>query len=72
MRDLGSSPGVGRSPGEGNLYQYSGLENSMDYIESDRTSDFHFILYTSLNKVATVLALEQVSVINNLTGSKGV
>ena len=44
----------------------------MDYIESDRTSDFHFILYASLNKVATVLALEQVSVINNLTGSKGV
>ena len=30
--DLGSMPGVGRSPGEGNSYplQYSGLENSMD------------------------------------------
>ena len=30
--DLGSIPGVGRSPGEGNSYphQYSGLENSMD------------------------------------------
>ena len=27
-------PGLGRSPGEGNVYplQYSGLENSMDYI----------------------------------------
>ena len=42
--DLGSIPGLGRSPGEGNGYplQYSGLENSMDYIihavaESDRT-----------------------------------
>ena len=31
--DLGSIPGLGRSPGEGNHYslQYSGLENSMDY-----------------------------------------
>ena len=31
--DLGSTPGLGRSPGEGNGYpfQYSGLENSMDY-----------------------------------------
>ena len=30
--DLGSIPGLGRSPGEGNGYplQYSGLENSMD------------------------------------------
>ena len=32
--DLGSIPGLGRSLGEGNGYplQYSGLENSMDYI----------------------------------------
>ena len=32
--DLGLIPGLGRSPGEGNSYplQYSGLENSMDYI----------------------------------------
>ena len=31
--DLGSIPGLGRSPGEGRGYppQYSGLENSMDY-----------------------------------------
>ena len=30
--DLGSIPGLGWSPGEGNSYplQYSGLENSMD------------------------------------------
>ena len=30
--DLGSIPGLGRSPGEGSGYplQYSGLENSMD------------------------------------------
>ena len=31
--DLGSIPGLGRSPGEGKGYalQYSGLENSVDY-----------------------------------------
>ena len=31
VRDLGSTPGLGRSPGEGNSYplQYSGLKNSM-------------------------------------------
>ena len=38
--DLGSIPGLGRSPGEGKGYplQYSGLENSMDCIvqESQR------------------------------------
>ena len=44
VRDLGSIPGLGRSPGEGRGYplQYSGLGNSMDYIvhgvaESDTT-----------------------------------
>ena len=32
VEDLDSTPGFGRSPGEGNSYpqQYSGLENSMD------------------------------------------
>ena len=54
--DLGSIPGLARSPGEGNGYplQYSGLENSMDSIvhgghkESDTTEQLslslHFIL----------------------------
>ena len=48
--DLGSVPGLGRSPGEGKGYplQYSGLENSMDCIIHGATksqtqlSDFHF------------------------------
>ena len=48
--DLGSIPGMGRSPGEGKSYllQYSGLENSMDCIvhgvakSQTRLSDFHF------------------------------
>ena len=50
--DLGSIPGLGRSPGEGKGYplQYSGLENSMNYtvhgITKSRTqlSDFRFRL----------------------------
>ena len=49
-RDLGSIPGLGRSPGEGKGYplQYSGLENTMDCIvcgvtkSRTRLSDFHF------------------------------
>ena len=46
--DMGSIPGLGRSPGEGKATtQYSGLENSMDFIvhgSQSRTqlSDFHF------------------------------
>jgi len=47
--DLSSIPGLGRSPGEGKGYplQYSGQENSMDYIihgvpkSWTRLSDFH-------------------------------
>ena len=48
--DLGSIPGLGRSPGEGKGYplQYSGLDNSMDCIihgvkkSWTQLSDFHF------------------------------
>ena len=47
--DLGSIPGLGRSPGEGKDYplRYSGLENSMDCIvhrvakSQTQLSDFH-------------------------------
>ena len=49
--DLGSIPGWGRCPGEGNGYplQYSGLENSRDCIvhgvakRRTRLSDFHLV-----------------------------
>ena len=52
--DLGSVPGLGRSPGEGNgyLFQYSGLENSMDYGVTKswtRLSDFNFISHGRTN-----------------------
>ena len=48
--DLGSIPGLGKSPGEGKGYplQFSGLENSMDCIvhgvakSGTQLSDFHF------------------------------
>ena len=46
--DLGSIPGLGRSPGEGNGYplQSSGLENSVDCIvhgvAESRTQPSHF------------------------------
>ena len=50
--DLGSVPGLGRSPREGKGYpfQYSGLENFMDCIvhgvakSQTQLSDFHFTL----------------------------
>ena len=52
--DLGSIPGLGRSPGEGKGYplQYSGLENSMDLYrpwgskELDMTRQLSLSLYT--------------------------
>ena len=52
--DLGSIPGLGRSPGEGKGYplQYSGLENSMGCIVHEvvkswtRLNDFHSLIHT--------------------------
>ena len=49
--DLGSIPGLGRSPGDGKGYSllYSGLENSMDGIVPEvaksqtHLSNFHFL-----------------------------
>ena len=51
--DLGSIPGLGRSPGEGKGYplQYSGLKNSRDCVvhgvakSQTQLSDFHFHFY---------------------------
>ena len=58
MGDLDLIHGLGRSPGEGNNYpcQYSGLENSMNFIvlgvakSQTRLSDFHYynILYSNI------------------------
>ena len=57
--NLGSIPGLGRSPGEGKGYplSYSGLENSMDCIvhgvakSGTRLSNFHFTSGQSLSHV---------------------
>ena len=51
--DLGSIPGLGRSPGEGKGYpfQYSGLENSMDCIVHGVTNMLHEILINESSKV---------------------
>ena len=54
--DLGSIPGLGRSPGEGKGHplQYSGLENSMDCIVNTVTKNqiqlsyFHLLLTVDL------------------------
>ena len=56
--DLGSIPGLGRSPGEGKGYplQYSGLENSIDCIvygvskSWTQLSDFHLHFGKEENK----------------------
>ena len=62
--DLGSVPGLGRSPGEGKGFplQYSGLEDSMDCtvhgVAKSRTwlSDFQFHFQTQLQVIsATIL-----------------
>ena len=52
VKNLPAIPGLERAPGEGNGYplQYSGLENSMDYIVHavtkswTRLNEFHFTL----------------------------
>ena len=67
MGDLGSIPGLGRSPGEEKGYplQYSGLENSMDCLVHRNTksrtglSDFHF-------SPESILKLEQLNLMNFL------
>ena len=49
--DLGAIPGLGRFPGEGKGYplQYSGLENSMDYISPwGRKEDLATFTFTLL------------------------
>ena len=48
--DMGSIPGLGQSPGEGNHYplQYSGLENSMDSPWGHKESDTTELLSLSL------------------------
>ena len=65
MGDVGSIPGLGRSPVEGKCYQlqYSGLENSMDYtvhgVANSRTrlSDFHFLFLGNVSGFLNLLVI---------------
>ena len=68
--DLGSIPGLGRSPGEGKGYplQYSGLENFMDYTVHGVTkswtqlSDFHSLTHSH---AALITAIKLLFIIMN-------
>ena len=62
--DLGSIPGLGRSPGEGKTYpfQYSGLENSMDSPWSRKELDTTFTFLI----LAMQLAIENNSLITDI------
>ena len=61
MGDLGSIPGLGTSPGEGNGYplQYSGLEKSVGYQwgckESDKTERLSLSLLIELEQRAWIV-----------------
>ena len=63
--DLGSIPGLGRSPGEGKGYplQYSGLENSMNCIVhgvakcGTQLSNFHFHCKGMMSGLSSVVNL---------------
>ena len=71
--DLGSIPGLGRSPGEGKVYplQYSGLENFMDYTytvhgvakNQTRLSDFHFHFHIGLEPILRNFSSVQFSLV---------
>ena len=71
LGDLGSIPGLGKSPGEGKGYplQYSGLENSMDCIvhgvakSQTWLSDFHFHFSAISSSDFMMLWLHSVSAI---------
>ena len=62
--DLGLTPGLGRSPGEGKGYplQYSGLENSMDWVvhgvakSQTRLSNFHFTSFMIYEGIKVLVA----------------
>ena len=56
VEDLGSIPGLGRSPEEGNSYplQYSGLENSIDSTVHGLATSWTWLLLSLSNKTNSV------------------
>ena len=78
--DLGLIPGLGRSHGEGKGYplQYSGLENSVDYIvhgvtkSRTRLNDFHFhFLSFSLSAVHSTALDKHIMTRGGFSGGAG-
>ena len=69
--DLGSIPGLGRSPGERNGYplQYSGLKNSTDCIVHEitenqaRLSDSHFTVNEEIYNFSSLISSNSVKFI---------
>ena len=69
--DLGSTPGLGRSPGEGKGYplQYSSLQNSIDCIVHGvakswtRLNDFHFHLEKFRDSKVYCVVVESLSLV---------
>ena len=76
--DLGSIPGLGRSPGEGNSYPlwYSGLENSMDCIvhgvakSQTQTNNFHFL--SSFTGSFFISRLKKIIIIRGFKTQEGI
>ena len=69
MGDLGSIPGLGRTPGEGKGYplQYSGLEDSMYYSpwgrkESDTTERLSLHFFRALEAIIQRKVILQINV----------
>ena len=75
---MDSIPGLRRSPGEGKGYplEYSGLENSMDFIvqrvakSQTQMSDFHFTYYSSTRKLINTFMVLKISQFLPQTKSK--
>ena len=62
--DLGSIPGLGRSPGERKGYplQCSGLENSMDCVHHGVTKSWTWVTFTWLHFISIVTSLVQTTI----------
>ena len=71
--DHSSTPGSGRSPGEGNNYplQYSGLENSMEYPWGCKESDMTERLSLCTDYSAPTMHVDVCSVMSDSLQSRG-
>ena len=70
LRDVGSIPGLGRSPGEGNgtPLQYSSLENPMDRGARQATVRGATKSRTRLSQLSVHVPLEMVNMVDFMLG----